>query len=70
MFPIKRISDEKINAPYYEEHANLIVVTKDSYFHKFDITQNLREKGILLINTNMTDEEIKEIMKNSEMITG
>ena len=46
-----RIADHPISAPYYVTDANLIVVTKEEYFEKFELLKTIRENGILLINT-------------------
>ena len=58
-----RISDEKINAPYYVETPNIVVVTKDKYFEKYKMLNGLRENGILLINTN---KNINELISNED----
>ena len=58
-----RISDEKINAPYYVETPSIVVVTKDKYFEKYKMLNGLRENGILLINTN---KKINEIISNED----
>lgn len=60
-----RISDEKINAPYYLTEPNLVVVTKDSYLSKFEVLEGIKKNGILLINSSKSDEEINLITKNS-----
>ncbi len=59
-----RIDNEKINAPYYLTNPNLVVVSKDSYLSKYDVLTGIKEKGILLINTNKTGEEINRLFKN------
>ncbi len=70
-----RIDDKKINKPYYAKEAGLVVVTKFEYFKKFYIEKELKEGGLLLINTNKTVDEInkalpnraKEILKNKKV---
>ncbi len=57
-----RIGNEPINAPYYVEEANLIVVSKDAYLRKYDILDGIKNKGILLINSSKSDEELNEFM--------
>lgn len=59
-----RISDKVINAPYYLTEPNLIVVSKDSYLEKYDVLENIKNKGIFLLNTNKTDEEINLLIPN------
>lgn len=60
-----RISDKVINAPYYLTEPNLIVVSKDTYLEKYDVLKNIKNKGIFLLNTTKTDEEINILMPNS-----
>lgn len=40
----------------YVENPDLVVVTKDEYFKKYQMIDSIKENGILLINT--TDEEV------------
>ena len=67
-----RISDQKINAPYYVTNPNIVVVTKDTYFHKLHCLKDIKEKGILLINTNkdittILSNEDKEIIQSKKL---
>ncbi len=57
-----RYGSSKINKPYYVTHPELVVVTKDVYFRMFDIISNLKENGILLINTIKNEEELKKLL--------
>lgn len=57
-----RWSSEKINAPYYVEHPKIVVVTKEEYFHKFNILENIVDEGILLINTSKKDNELNNYL--------
>lgn len=59
-----RISEEKINEPYYCTNPKIMVVTKDIYFRLFDIVNNIQEKGILLINTIKKKEELEHFLPN------
>lgn len=70
-----RMSDEKINAPYYVTEPSLVVVTKEEYVNFFEVLENIKPKGIFLLNSEKTDIElndfmsndIKEIIKNKEI---
>ena len=69
-----RFSDNKIEAPYYLTNPKVIVVTKESYLNKYDILDNVKENGILIINTNKTNElnkilpnNLKEIIKTKNI---
>ena len=56
-----RISEKKINAPYYVTNPDLVVVTKQEYLKKFSILQNLKQGSILLVNSSNV-EELKKII--------
>ncbi len=47
-----RFSKNEIKSAYYVENPKLIVVTKESYFKKYNILDNICDEGALLINTN------------------
>ena len=51
-----RYGDKIINSPYYVDSADIIVVTNSSYLYKYNILKDIKENGILLINTN--DKEL------------
>ena len=59
-----RYSDEKIKEPYYVEKPEIVVVTKDIYFKMFDMLKNIKENGILLINTIKNSEELNKLLPN------
>ena len=58
-----RISDKKINAPYYVTNPKIVVVTKDNYFSKLHCLEDIKENGILIINTN---KNINDILSNED----
>lgn len=64
-----RISDKKINAPFYVTIPELIVVTKDEYFKKFEMINNLKENGTLIINTAKNVEEITDLLSTKDIET-
>lgn len=53
-----RFSDVPIDAPYYPEHPNILVVTKEAYLNKFEVTKNLAKNGVLIVNSKRKFEEI------------
>jgi pyruvate-ferredoxin/flavodoxin oxidoreductase len=57
-----RLSNKYINAPYYVTNPELIVVSKDEYFYKFSMINNLKKGGTLLINTIKNEEEINSFL--------
>ncbi len=69
-----RIKNTNVYAPFYVTHPDLVVVTKDEYFQKFQMLEGIRKNGILLINTTDThalDKKIslhdKEIIKSKNI---
>ena len=59
-----RYSDEVIKEPYYVTKPQITVVTKDIYFRMFDMIDNLKENGILLINTIKNKDELLKLLPN------
>ena len=53
-----RFAKEAIDEPYYPEHPNILVVTKDVYLGKFHVTANLSRDGVIIINTNKTLDDL------------
>lgn len=68
-----RISDEKINAPYYVENPKCIVITKKEYLDRFDTISNIKENGIILLNINDNDlnnilsDKVKSILTDKKV---
>ena len=58
-----RISNNKINAPYYVTNPKIVVVTKDNYFSKLHCLEDIKDNGILIINTN---KEVNDILSNED----
>ena len=59
-----RLSDKQINAPYYVTNPELVVVSKDEYFYKFDLLDSIKSNGILLINTRRSEAELNKFLPN------
>ncbi len=57
-----RFSEREIRKTYYVEDPKFIVVTKDSYFLEFDVLKDIKEKGVLLVNTSKTEEEFLNML--------
>ena len=53
-----RISDKEIRKSYYVESPDIVVVSKDSYMYQYDILDNIKDNGILFLNSNLSDEEL------------
>jgi len=63
-----RISKKPVNAPFYVTKPSLIVVTKDEYFQKFNMLKNIKENGTLIVNTNKSETEFNELLKDSREV--
>ena len=59
-----RFSDKEIKSTYYIENPDFIVVSKDTYMYKYDILDNIKDSGILFLNTNLDEEKLKISLPN------
>jgi len=59
-----RINESEIFKPYYVNSPSLVVVSKDSYMYKYDVLDNIRNNGVLLLNTNLEKEELLKSLPN------
>lgn len=59
-----RISDNKINAPYYVTKPDIVVITKEEYLFKFDMINDIKDNGILVINTMKGKDDMNEFLPN------
>ncbi len=57
-----RIAKNPINRPYYVTNPDIVVVTKQEYFAKYDMLDNIKDNGILLINCTNIDK-LLEMLK-------
>ncbi len=64
-----RIKNKEFHSPFYVTSPDLVVVTKDEYFKRFEMLKNIKKEGILLINTiNPKQLEEKISKKDKEII--
>lgn len=59
-----RVSDDKIEAPYYITNPDIVVVNKLEYLNQFDIVNSIKKKGTLILNSNKVDSEINKLLNN------
>ena len=59
-----RFSSKEIKSTYYVDNPDFIIVSKDTYMYKYDILDNLKENGILLLNTNLNEEDLIKSLPN------
>ncbi len=60
-----RFNKDVIRSTYYVENPELIMVTKDSYLHEFDILNKIKENGTFILNTSKTKEEVIGMLDDS-----
>ncbi|MBR6950036.1 MAG: pyruvate:ferredoxin (flavodoxin) oxidoreductase [Bacilli bacterium] len=61
-----RFSKKPVRSTYYVEKATLIVCTKDSYLKKLRMLEKIKDKGIFIINTSKTHDEVLSMMSNHD----
>jgi len=59
-----RIASSEIKSTYYIDKPDFIVVSKDTYMYKYDILDNLKENGILFLNTSLGEEDLIKSLPN------
>ncbi|MBQ7884877.1 MAG: pyruvate:ferredoxin (flavodoxin) oxidoreductase [Clostridia bacterium] len=57
-----RVSDEPICSPYALEHADIIAIHNFSFVERYDLTQNLRQNGIVILNTVLDTTEVGKFL--------
>lgn len=60
-----RLSDKKIEAPFYVTKPNIIVVTKENYLNKYDILEYSNYNSILIINSDKPDTVLNNLISNT-----
>ena len=59
-----RISNDHIRRPYYVDNPSLVVVSKEEYIYKYDILDNIKDGGTLLLNTKLDKDKLKASLPN------
>ena len=49
---------EKLKILYQDK--DIIVVSKDTYMYKYNIVDKLKNNGILILNTSLDEENLKQ----------
>ncbi|MDD4036686.1 MAG: 2-oxoacid:acceptor oxidoreductase family protein, partial [Bacilli bacterium] len=60
-----RISNDEIRSTYYVSSPNIVVCSKEQYLSKYDLLNGIREKGIFLLNTTYSEEELENILPDN-----
>ena len=59
-----RISESQIRRPYYVDNPSLVVVSKEEYIYKYDILDNIKIGGTLLLNTKLNKDVLRDSLPN------
>ena len=60
-----RISNNKIELPYNPTQVDYVMCNNEGFVKKYEIANCLKQNGVLIINTNYTDEQLNQFMLNS-----
>ncbi len=60
-----RVSDKKILSPYLVKDSDIITINNFSFVHRYDCLKGLKEKGVVLINSIFSADEIDRVLPNS-----
>lgn len=52
-----RFDNEQINKPYLIDKADIVVCNNASFVNRYDITKNLKQNGILILNSKYTTQK-------------
>lgn len=58
-----RVSDEKIRVRAEVTRPNVVVVLDDGLIDIMDVTAGLKDKGLVVVNTKKSEQELREKMK-------
>ncbi|MBP5678903.1 MAG: pyruvate:ferredoxin (flavodoxin) oxidoreductase, partial [Bacilli bacterium] len=61
-----RFGKKPINSTYYVERASIVVCTKDSYIKRMKMLDKIKEKGVFILNTAMSPDEVLAAMTNHD----
>lgn len=59
-----RIGKEEILSSYYVDNPKFVVISKDSYIYKYDVLDNIKENGTVLLNTNLDEATLVKSLPN------
>lgn len=64
-----RVGRSEIKAPYYVKNPNFVVVTKLEYLNKYDCLDGISDRGVLLVNTSLKEDEFDSYIKGEVKTT-
>ncbi len=57
-----RFDDKPIRSTYLVSNPELVVVSRDSYFKRFEVLSSIKDGGTLLINTSKSSDEVLDLL--------
>ena len=61
-----RFGKDPITSTYYVEKPSLVVCTKDSYLKRIKMLDQISDKGVFILNTNKSPDEVLSMMSNHD----
>jgi len=61
-----RFAKNKIHSTYYIEEASMVVCTKDSYLKKLKMIDHIQEKGLFVLNTTKSVDEVLMLLTDHD----
>ncbi len=61
-----RFGKNPITSTYYVEKANIVVCTKDSYLRRIKMLDKISDKGVFILNTNKSADEVLAMMSSHD----
>ena len=61
-----RFGKKPITSTYYVEKANIVVCTKDSYLRRIKMFEKIADKGVFILNTSKSADEVLAFMTNHD----
>ena len=61
-----RFGNNVINSTYYVQSASIVVCTKDSYLKRLKVLDKIKEKGVFILNTSLSPDEVLNMMSSHD----
>ena len=61
-----RFGKNPIISSYYVQKANIVVCTKDSYLKRIKMLEKIVDKGVFILNTSKSPDEVLQLMSNHD----
>lgn len=61
-----RFAKNAISSTYYVQSASIVVCTKDSYLKRLKMLDKIKEKGVFILNTSLSSDEVLSMMSSHD----